>query len=200
MAENLTAVRDATYLYIGKGACINVRVGRTSFTEKQVLENVLAATDAASQHLPRKWAGIQSIHLKTADSVALPLYASLSGIADGGGDAADVVNGKDKMNPPVAATAAATKSASKAKKAAPAVKSKADVIAALNGSAISNTKTPKSKKSTKAVGGAKKVAPTKKSAVSEGTAIKAGKGKKRGAPTADAKPAGKAAKKAKKSK
>ena len=38
------------------------------------MENVMAALEAAVEKLPGKWKGIKALYLKTAESVALPVY------------------------------------------------------------------------------------------------------------------------------
>jgi ribosome biogenesis protein UTP30 len=54
-----------------------VRIGLTNFTEQQILENLHAVLQALNQKLPGKWKNIQSLHIKTTESVALPIYNSL---------------------------------------------------------------------------------------------------------------------------
>ncbi len=43
----------------------------------QVQQNVEAVVAAAVQHVPKKWANVQGVFIKTAESVALPVYQSL---------------------------------------------------------------------------------------------------------------------------
>ncbi|PNH06723.1 Ribosomal L1 domain-containing protein 1 [Tetrabaena socialis] len=66
-----------TYLFKGSGTCINIKVARSSFTAQQVEDNIHAALCAGVQHMPKKWANVQGVFLKTADSVALPLFQTL---------------------------------------------------------------------------------------------------------------------------
>jgi ribosome biogenesis protein UTP30 len=85
--------RNCTYLFLGWGACCSVKVGRTDFSSKQVSENVMAAIEALVQKVPRKWRNIQSMHLKSTSSIALPIYNALpevhSEIGDGVNDGVD---------------------------------------------------------------------------------------------------------------
>ncbi|GIL44408.1 hypothetical protein Vafri_1884 [Volvox africanus] len=67
----------ATYMFKNSGTCINIKVGRSSFIPEHVEENVVAALCRAVQHIPKKWTLIQGVFLKTADSVALPLFQAL---------------------------------------------------------------------------------------------------------------------------
>ena len=43
----------------------------------QVAENVHAVLVQAVQHVPKKWANVRGVFLKTTDSVALPLFQCL---------------------------------------------------------------------------------------------------------------------------
>lgn len=67
---------DSTYLYIGGGACSVVRAARSSQTEEEIVENVMAVIEGVAAKVPKKWKNIQSLHLKTTDSLALPLYVA----------------------------------------------------------------------------------------------------------------------------
>ncbi|GIL92896.1 hypothetical protein Vretimale_14809 [Volvox reticuliferus] len=66
-----------TYMFKHSGTCINIKVGRSSFAPAHVEENLVAALCGAVQHIPKKWACIQGVFLKTANSVALPLFQTL---------------------------------------------------------------------------------------------------------------------------
>lgn len=60
-----------------RASAIWCRVARSSFTAEQCTENVLAVVKAAAEHVSKKWANVQSLHLKTADSAALPIYQAV---------------------------------------------------------------------------------------------------------------------------
>jgi len=77
LKRNIEQKRNSTYLFLGWGACCSVKVGRTDFTSKQVAENTMAAIHGLVQKVPRKWKNIQSMHLKSTDSIALPIYNAL---------------------------------------------------------------------------------------------------------------------------
>ncbi len=53
------------------------RVARSSFSEQQCAENIVAALQQVATHIPKKWDNVQAVYLKTSDSVALPLYQVL---------------------------------------------------------------------------------------------------------------------------
>ncbi|KAG2490229.1 hypothetical protein HYH03_011353 [Edaphochlamys debaryana] len=75
--EQVKKACASTYLYKGSGTCINIKVARSSFEVQDVVDNIHAALAAAVEHIPKKWAALQGVFLKTADSVALPLFQTL---------------------------------------------------------------------------------------------------------------------------
>jgi ribosome biogenesis protein UTP30 len=52
-------------------------VAHCDLTEEQIIENINIAVTGLIEKIPRKWKNIQSVHLKTSESIALPLYNSL---------------------------------------------------------------------------------------------------------------------------
>jgi Ribosomal protein L1p/L10e family len=54
-----------------------VKVGRTGFTPKQLTANVTKVLEQLPKYLPGGAAAVKAVHLKTHDSVALPIFASL---------------------------------------------------------------------------------------------------------------------------
>jgi len=76
LVKEFTEARDSTYLYQTTGPCCAFRIGRSSFTEDQVVENIFAGLGVVEK-LPKKWKNIQAMYIKTPNSVAIPFYASL---------------------------------------------------------------------------------------------------------------------------
>ncbi|BDA43877.1 Ribosomal L1 domain-containing protein 1 [Coccomyxa sp. Obi] len=76
-AAQVRKATEATYLHHTGGTCINIRVARSSFSAEQCTENILEAVKGALPHIPRKWANVQALHLKAANSAALPIYQTL---------------------------------------------------------------------------------------------------------------------------
>merc|ERR1711915_745496 len=60
-----------------RGSCVMVKIAHTGLSLKQIMENILNGLQAIAQKLPRKWKVIQSVNIKTPESVALPIYTSL---------------------------------------------------------------------------------------------------------------------------
>ena len=67
----------ATYLFLSGGSCLVLRVARAGMPPRQIVRNVLAAAQGAAGAVPRKWANVQSLYLKTSESVALPIFTAL---------------------------------------------------------------------------------------------------------------------------
>lgn len=65
---------SATYMTLNKGTCVSVKAGHTGMTPEQLVANVVAIGKEATPKLPRKWANVQMMGIKTADSMSLPIY------------------------------------------------------------------------------------------------------------------------------
>ena len=57
--------------------CSAVRCARSTQAAGQVAANVMAAAAGVVHYVPRGWANVRSMYLKTSASVALPLYTCL---------------------------------------------------------------------------------------------------------------------------
>jgi len=68
---------NATPFYLAEGLCSTVKAGHTSMDRTHIIDNIVSALDKVAEILPKKWQGIQTIHIKTHDSIALPIYHSL---------------------------------------------------------------------------------------------------------------------------
>jgi ribosome biogenesis protein UTP30 len=65
---------SATHMTLSQGTCVTVRAGNTGMTADKLAANVAAICAAATIKLPRKWANVRSIAVKTPISVSLPIY------------------------------------------------------------------------------------------------------------------------------
>lgn len=64
----------STFMYINPGTLISVKAGNTGMPIEHLAENAAAIVENAAQKIPRKWANVCAIHIKTSHSVALPIY------------------------------------------------------------------------------------------------------------------------------
>jgi len=74
LADGIKKVVDSTYMHL-KGKSITIRFGHTSMRSNDVVDNVKVGLEFALQKIQNGWKGIQSIHVKTSYSSALPIYS-----------------------------------------------------------------------------------------------------------------------------
>eukprot|EP00124_Ichthyophonus_hoferi_P005279 Ihof_evm2s725 gene=Ihof_evmTU2s725 len=77
LKQEIAHAKDATYVHLGLGSCVMVRIGSTGQTDEQIIENIMAGMEGVVDKIPHKWANVQSVHIKTSESVSLPIYASV---------------------------------------------------------------------------------------------------------------------------
>ena len=46
-------------------------------SQEECTENIVAVVISALEHIPKKWLNVQALHLKSVNSVALPIYQTL---------------------------------------------------------------------------------------------------------------------------
>ncbi|KAJ2960705.1 hypothetical protein NQZ79_g3906 [Umbelopsis isabellina] len=68
---------DSTYMHINAGSCSAIKVGTTALSEQHIFENILAVVPQVVENIPKKWKNVQSINIKTSDSISLPIFNSL---------------------------------------------------------------------------------------------------------------------------
>jgi ribosome biogenesis protein UTP30 len=68
-------------------------VGHSGQTSHQIKENIMLATEALANRIHRGWSNVQSIHIKTVESIALPIYSSLPSRSD-----ITLKNAKESLN------------------------------------------------------------------------------------------------------
>lgn len=65
---------SCTALNFRGGTCVGIRVGNAGMAGEVIAENVRAAVEGAVANVPKKWGNVRGLHLKAAESVALPIY------------------------------------------------------------------------------------------------------------------------------
>ncbi|CAM9233859.1 unnamed protein product, partial [Ectocarpus fasciculatus] len=65
---------NSTYMHL-RGDVISIRMAHSGMTVQEVVDNVSAGLLFACEKLPDNWRSIHSLHLKSADSAALPIYS-----------------------------------------------------------------------------------------------------------------------------
>ncbi|EDO48328.1 predicted protein, partial [Nematostella vectensis] len=68
---------QSTYISLGHGSCSAMKVGHTGQEKKEVISNIVEAVSGLAKIIPRGWNNIQSLNIKTSNSISLPIYNSL---------------------------------------------------------------------------------------------------------------------------
>ena len=71
---NILKALSATFLHLSEGTCAMVKAGYTHMSADQLVENILAIVDRAAMQIPRRWANIRALAIKTPTSMSLPFY------------------------------------------------------------------------------------------------------------------------------
>jgi len=74
--KEIEKATKSTYLFLN-GPCSAVKIGKSHLTRDQVVQNILECTELIVKKIPKKWNNIQSIHIKSTDSISLPIYNKL---------------------------------------------------------------------------------------------------------------------------
>ncbi|KAK9765032.1 proteasome-interacting protein cic1 [Basidiobolus ranarum] len=70
-------ILSSTYMFKPNGTCMSIKIGLTSQSAQEVAENIDYAITHIVEKIPKKWKNIQSLHIKTTESIALPIFNSL---------------------------------------------------------------------------------------------------------------------------
>jgi len=65
---------SSTFLHLSEGNCVTVRAGYTHMSPDQLVSNIVAVMENGVPKIPRKWANIRAIAVKTPTSTSLPFY------------------------------------------------------------------------------------------------------------------------------
>lgn len=125
VSHGIRAIYHRTQMIVSTGACTNVKVAHLAMSVDEMVENILVATNNCAAHIPKGWNGIQSISIKTNESVALPVYNALAALAKLPPMSKKQALTKRKLEEDGDEEAAAPKAAKKAKKEAAPVKKEA---------------------------------------------------------------------------
>ncbi|KIM78455.1 hypothetical protein PILCRDRAFT_824339 [Piloderma croceum F 1598] len=65
---------SSTYMHQNQGTCTSIKIATTTHSPAQALANLQKALPAVVKNIKGGWENIQSLHLKTSESVALPIW------------------------------------------------------------------------------------------------------------------------------
>lgn len=81
VSHGIRSIYRHTQMVVTSGVCTNVKVAHLGMSVEEMVENILVAMDNCAARIPKTWNGIQSISIKTSDSVALPIFNALAPLA-----------------------------------------------------------------------------------------------------------------------
>ncbi|TMW61222.1 hypothetical protein Poli38472_013685 [Pythium oligandrum] len=81
VSNAVRAVFHRTVMHTSAGACTNVKIAHFGLSVEEIVENIIVGMNNCAAHIVKGWHGIQSISIKTNESVALPIYNALSELA-----------------------------------------------------------------------------------------------------------------------
>lgn len=71
---NILKALNRTHVSWSRGTCVLVVAGKTSMDPHKLVQNIVALVPQAVDKIPRKWANLRSVCIKTPSSMALPVY------------------------------------------------------------------------------------------------------------------------------
>jgi len=95
LKKEIDRARNSTYLFINSGPCCAVKIANTNFDKEVIVENIIKGMENIAKMIPKHWRNIQPIHIKTSNSVALPIYNSLPNAT------MKILSNKKKVNQPI---------------------------------------------------------------------------------------------------
>lgn len=81
VSASIRAVFNRTAMHVSPGACTNVKIAHFGLSVDEIVANIIVGMNNCAAHIAKGWAGIQSINVKTSESIALPIYNALSELA-----------------------------------------------------------------------------------------------------------------------
>jgi ribosome biogenesis protein UTP30 len=144
ISNAINKARDSTQLYLGFGPCSAVRIAKTTFSAEEIVENIMAGMAGIIEKVPKKWKGVHAIHIKTHDSIALPIfnYSAPAPITIKAAPVMAEIKAAPKAEK-AATKAKAEKAAAPAKKAAPGAGNKRKAEPAAAKAAVKKVKAKK---------------------------------------------------------
>jgi len=71
----LENVVSATHMHQNNGTCTSIKIASTSHNRAQILKNLVHAIPFVVANVYEGWENVQSLHIKTSQSVSLPIWS-----------------------------------------------------------------------------------------------------------------------------
>jgi len=76
LAGEIERCVGAAILRPGRGTCCSLVVANSTQPQKEIVANIISATEQVVQRLKGRWGNVQGVHLRVANGVSLPLYTT----------------------------------------------------------------------------------------------------------------------------
>lgn len=75
LAAEITRTLSTALVHLSPSTCTSVRVASSNWKEDDVVDNIEAVVQGlVEKFVPKKWKGVKSLHIKGANTAALPLW------------------------------------------------------------------------------------------------------------------------------
>ncbi|XP_028395471.1 ribosomal L1 domain-containing protein 1-like [Dendronephthya gigantea] len=77
IAEEINGALQCTLMSVGQGSCSAIRIAHSGMSPEEIVTNIMDGVSEITKVIPRGWANIQSMNIKSSNSIALPIHTSL---------------------------------------------------------------------------------------------------------------------------
>jgi ribosome biogenesis protein UTP30 len=72
--DSIVKAKNSVACYTPKGTCALVRIGRLSQPPEEIAANIMRGINPIVHSYKKRWVDIQSLQIRTADSISIPIY------------------------------------------------------------------------------------------------------------------------------
>lgn len=77
LSEEINKALRCTLISVGHGSCSAIRVAHSGMSPDEIITNIMDGVSEIAKIIPRGWTNIQSLNIKSSNSIALPIHTSL---------------------------------------------------------------------------------------------------------------------------
>lgn len=75
--KEIESALHSTFMYIGTGSCFTIRIATAKHNKVQIQKNLSEVLEFVVDHIPGSKKNIQSLYIKSSESISLPIFSSL---------------------------------------------------------------------------------------------------------------------------
>ena len=77
LSDEINKALQCTLISVGQGSCSAIRIAHTGMNSEEIVSNIMEGVSEIAKIIPRGWTNIQSLNIKSPNSIALPIHTSL---------------------------------------------------------------------------------------------------------------------------